>query len=90
MSNVAVAIEEKVYEPVSPPPPPSHWWMCGSQIPRAEIVFFAQIIIIYIVIITCIVNLSLHNGDSNLWTALMSCCLGYILPAPTLKTNKKD
>ena len=41
--------------------------------------------IIYIVVVTCIVNLSIDNGNSNLWTALLSSCLGYMLPNPRLK-----
>ena len=64
------------------------WWVCGSELPRDEIVFFAQVVISYIVIITCIINLSLKNGDSNLWTALLSCTLGYLLPAPSLQNIK--
>lgn len=64
------------------------WWVCGNEIPRDEIVFFSQVIISYIVITTCIINLSLKNGDSNLWTALLSCTLGYLLPAPSLHSIK--
>ena len=64
------------------------WWVCGSELPRDEIVFFAQVVISYIVIVTCIINLSLQNGDSNLWTALLSCTLGYLLPAPSLQSIK--
>ena len=42
---------------------------------------------IYTVVITCILNLSLTKDNSNLWTALLSSCLGYILPSPSIKTN---
>ena len=64
------------------------WWVCGSEVPRDEIVFFAQVIISYIVIITCIINLSLQNGDSSLFTTLLSLTLGYILPSPKLQSVK--
>ena len=57
----------------------------GKSIPKTEIQYISQVIIIYIVIITCIINLSLGNGDSNLWTALLSSCLGYMLPNPSMK-----
>lgn len=63
------------------------WNVFGSALPKSEIVFFCQIGIIYIVIISCIVNLTRQNGDSNLWSALLSGCLGYILPSPTIKKN---
>ena len=73
---------------ISPLQTTKSWWVCGNELPRDEIVFFAQVIISYIVIVTCIVNLSLQNGDSNLWTALLSCTLGYLLPSPSLQTDK--
>lgn len=65
------------------------WKFCGYGLDKAQVVYFSQIIIIYIIIITCILNLSLKNGDSNLWTALLSSCIGYILPSPKLKETKK-
>ena len=64
------------------------WMFLGRSVPKVEVVFFTQIIIIYVVILTCIVNLSLGNGDSNLWTALLSSSLGYLLPNPSVKRQK--
>ena len=63
------------------------WKVLGKSVPKTEIQFITQVIIIYIVIITCIINLSLANGDSNLWTALLSSCLGYMLPNPSIKNK---
>jgi hypothetical protein len=53
---------------------------------RSQFMFFAQIIVIYIVIITSLFNISFKNGDSQLWIALLGSAIGYILPAPKLKT----
>ena len=66
-----------------------YWKVCGYGMNKSQVVYFSQIIIIYIIILTCIINLSLKNGDSNLWTALLSSCIGYILPAPKIKESKK-
>ena len=66
----------------------SKWDFLGYKFPRQEVVFFSQIVIIYVVIITSLVNLSLGIGESNLWTALLSSCLGYIMPHPSIK--RKD
>lgn len=65
------------------------WYWCGRSIPRSEIVFFCQIIILYTVIGTAIFNIS--SGDDNvLWITLLSSCLGYLLPSPKLpKSNQK-
>ena len=65
------------------------WKLCGYGMNQSQVVYFSQIIILYIMIITCILNLSLKNGDSNLWTALLSSAIGYILPAPKLKQQGK-
>ena len=44
----------------------------GKKVKKPEIAFIFQVIIIYIVIITCIINLSLKNGTSDLWVSLLS------------------
>ena len=64
--------------------------LCGIKTTRSHCVFACQIAIIYIVIVACIINLSLGNGDSTLWTTLMSSSLGYVLPSPKLKVKKND
>ena len=61
-----------------------HWQLCSNSSPRREIVFFSQVIIIYVVIAIFLVNLSLDRGDSNLWSTLLSDCLGYLLSSPTI------
>ena len=63
------------------------WILFGKKIAKAETVFFSQIIVIYIIIFTCVINLSLGNENSNLWTALLSSSLGYLLPNPKIKKN---
>jgi hypothetical protein len=64
------------------------WQLFGQKCPRQEVVFLAQTGMIYIVILASIVNLSLGIGESNLWVALLSSCLGYLLPNPTLKQDE--
>ena len=65
----------------------SNWKVFGNKIPKEEFTFFAQVVLIYIVCITCIINLSIGNGNSNLWTSLLSGSLGYILPPPKLRKH---
>jgi len=60
------------------------WNICGRFIPKDEIVFFFQVALIYIVVITSIVNLILGSENTHLWIASLSSSLGYILPAPKL------
>ena len=65
------------------------WYVLGRAVPKSQLVFASQVLLIYIVVITSVVNLSLSPDDSTskLWIILLSSCLGYILPNPTLKKN---
>ncbi len=63
----------------------SKWHLFGHGVPRSEIVFFSQIIILYIVICVSIFNLTRHKEDVNLWISLLSSSLGYLLPHPNIK-----
>ena len=61
------------------------WHLLGTRDSQAEIVYFCQMLIVYTIIITSIINLSLRNGGSELWISLLSSCIGYALPSPKLK-----
>ena len=61
-------------------------WCCsGTRMPRAKIVYLCQIIVILTILFASIYNLSKGEGDQQLWTALLSSCMGYLLPNPTIK-----
>ena len=38
------------------------WDVMGSKLPKSEIVYFCQMIVVYVIMVTSIVNLSLQNG----------------------------
>ena len=61
------------------------WKLFGSHLPSKEVVFFVQVLVVVIVLITCVVNLSLESGDQNLWKYLLCSIIGYILPNPSLE-----
>ena len=63
------------------------WQLCGQGVPKSGIFFFCQIIILYTVIITSNYNVTTECRDSNLWTALLSSSLGYLLLHPTIKKS---
>lgn len=64
------------------------WNILGFRLPKNEVVYLSQTIILYIVIITCIVNLSISNRHSELWVGLLSSSIGYMLPNPNVKGRK--
>lgn len=62
-----------------------HWNLCGKKVSRSAVVFFCQIIILYISILTCFINLTVKNGPTELWISILSLSLGSILPSPKVK-----
>jgi len=62
------------------------WPFLGNRLPKSEIVYFCQMTVVFVIILTSIANLSLQNDKSELWIALLSSAIGYALPSPSLKT----
>ena len=67
----------------------SKWCLFGKFVPRAEIVFVCQVIAIYAIIAASIYNLCADSGKTHLWVSLLSSCLGYLLPSPTINKEEK-
>jgi hypothetical protein len=61
------------------------WVLAGKNMPRSEIVFFSQIIIIFIVVVASVINLSLGNQSTEMWLIMLSTSVGAILPNPSMK-----
>ena len=59
------------------------------KIPKYRWSFFAQIVVVYTIIITSLIHLSLKSQDKELWLILLSSSVGYILPSPGLKFSKR-
>ena len=62
---------------------------CGNRVPKNQFTYISQIIVIYAIIATSIVHLSIQSQDRELWLILLSSSLGYILPSPGLKFTKQ-
>ena len=59
-----------------------------ANLSRIELTYYFQIGIIYIVVITAIVNLSFSNDEGKLWSSLLSSSIGYLLPHPTIPKKR--
>ena len=64
---------------------PGSWKLFGHTLPSREVVFFVQVLVVLVVLVTCVVNLSLLQGDQALWKYLLCSIVGYILPSPSLE-----
>ena len=71
------------------------WTMFGKKTQQSKVVFFSQIIAIYIILLVSLISVSLitagvvfDNGMLSLWSTLLASGLGYLLPSPKLKMKK--
>ena len=64
------------------------WTVLGQDLPRSEVVYFSQMFIIYVVVITSIFNLSIGEEKSSLWLNLLTSACSYLLPPPQLNKDK--
>ena len=75
--ETAVSLGEHSPEPDFNHPTPvslssqgGRWNVFGSEVPKEEIVFFTQVILIYIIAITSIVNLTMEAKNDTLWHSM--------------------
>ena len=59
-----------------------------QKLAKNKLTFLSQIVIIYAIIITSLVQISLQSQDKELWLILLSTSIGYILPSPGLKYKR--
>ena len=63
----------------------NQWTLFGRRTQQSKVVYFTQATILYILIITSLVNITLESKNLNLWSTLLASAIGYLLPAPQLK-----
>lgn len=59
---------------------------------KREVLIVFQMVVIFIIIVTCLVNLtfsSINEKEKELWSSLLMCTLCVLLPTP-LRTNRKN
>lgn len=66
------------------------WKIFGYDVPRSEVVYICQMIIISCVILSCILNLSLKNGNPEMWVSFFGYAFGAMLPPPKIKKTIKN
>lgn len=62
-------------------------WNCfGQSTPRSQVVFAAQVIVVFTIVLISIINLSLTDKceETTVWVAILSSSVGYMLPSPKL------
>jgi hypothetical protein len=56
---------------------------------KADLILFTvQVVIIFVVVCTSLINLTLGYGNQNLWTVVLTSSLGYVMPNPKIKIDE--
>lgn len=66
------------------------WLKLKNNVSKTTL-FLAQVCLIYIVVITSLYNLTkdnLNSQDGKFWIALLSSCIAYLLPNPSMSKTK--
>jgi hypothetical protein len=62
----------------------TQWKFLGEKVPRAEIVYFAQLFLCLTLIITYVVMLALRDPNRDFWMVTLSSLVGYVMPSPQM------
>lgn len=58
----------------------------SGTVKKSDLILFTfQISLVFVISLCSLVNLTLGIGNQNLWTALLTSCLGYVMPNPKIK-----
>ena len=49
-------------------------------------VYLSQVLLILSIVLANIYNLTIQQGDQQIWVALLSSCMDYFLPNPSIKS----
>lgn len=61
----------------------------GSCSSKSDALFFAQIGIVYILIIISLINLTAAVSPTELWVSLLASAVGYLMPTPDRERSQK-
>jgi hypothetical protein len=65
------------------------WKFLGEKVPRAEIVYFAQLFLCLTLIITTVVMLALKDPNRDFWMVTLSSLVGYVMPSPQMGSRPR-
>ena len=86
VDQVDTVVEQSYFEKESSGK--ASWKFCNkTSLPRSEVVFFAQMFVVLMLITLCIVKLTILKPtceETSVWISILSSLVGYILPNPRL------
>ena len=65
------------------------WILCCSSIHKVEVVFFSQIIFLFLIAVFSMVQIINKSDNVEIYFSLLSTCIGVVVPSPSLAQSKK-
>ena len=65
--------------------PTKNYTCCGNRVPKNQFTYISQIIVIYAIIATSIVHLSIQSQDRELWLILLTIARIKIFKTKTVR-----
>ena len=66
------------------------WKFFWSTAPKEQIIYTVQVVVAYAVIGVSLINLCVTTHNASIWATLLSGCIGYLFPAPSLNNNNGE
>ena len=66
------------------------WMFYGTKFSKEDIIYFCQVLMVYIVVITSIVKLCISDTNNCLWSSLVGGSVGYLLSSPSISKKKEN
>lgn len=65
-----------------------NWQTCCGEIQKHQFIYIVQVTIAYIVILISLLNITFSSENTCLWATLASGTIGYLLPAPSIRSYR--
>jgi uncharacterized membrane protein len=60
-----------------------------NSVCKADLILFSvQVALIFVIVCTSLINLTLGYANQNLWTVVLTSSLGYVMPNPKVKIDE--
>jgi hypothetical protein len=64
---------------------------CNTSIlAKCHFVYLTQVVLIYIIVVTSLINISLESERAALWLTVLAGSLGYLLPNPQPRSSNSS
>jgi hypothetical protein len=63
------------------------WGLCCSSVYKAEVVFFVQILFLFIILLFSIIQIVLKSSNLEIYFSLISSIIGILIPQPKMAKN---